>query len=140
MNTNPQTLTTPYQLLGGRDELVHDLVSVFYSHMAATEPELAKTHPLDENGLVSRETQQRFALFLIEWLGGAAHYSQKHGHPRLRMRHAHVPITVSQRDAWLRCMDHAMNECKITGEVRDFLDIRFAEVASFLQNRPNPSP
>lgn len=100
MNTTPQTLTTPYQLLGGGDELVRDLVSIFYSHMAKAEIELAKTHPLDENGLVASETQQRFALFLIQWLGGAAH----------------------------------------TGDLRDFLDVRFAEVASFLQNRPNPSP
>ena len=63
MNTTPQTLTTPYQLLGGGDELVRDLVSIFYSHMAKAEIELAKTHPLDENGLVASELNNALRCF-----------------------------------------------------------------------------
>jgi len=138
MNDTKRPLTTPYQLLGGNSELVQHLVRVFYARMAASEPELARTHPLDEAGLVAGEVQQRFALFLVEWLGGPADYSVRYGHPRLRMRHGHVPITVSLRDAWLRCMSYALDELTIAGEVRAFLDTRFAEVADFLRNQPEP--
>ena len=31
-------------------------------------------------------------------------------HPRLRRRHAHVPIDTEMRDAWVRCMSHALDE------------------------------
>lgn len=139
MNDTKQTLTTPYQLLGASEELVHHLVRVFYARMAATESDLAQTHQLDAAGLIAAEVQQRFALFLIEWLGGQAHYSGRYGHPRLRMRHGHVPITVALRDAWLRCMTYALDELNLRGEVRNFLDTRFAEVADFLRNQPEPN-
>jgi hemoglobin len=55
-----------------------------------------------------------------------------HGHPRLRMRHARVAIGPGLRDAWLRCMTRAMDDCGVTGRIRPFLDQRFAEVANFL--------
>ena len=69
------------------------------------------------------------------WLGGAADYSATHGHPRLRMRHGRVPVDPAMRDAWVRSMTAAMDALAITGDVREFLDGRFAEVATFLINR-----
>ena len=74
------------------------------------------------------------SLFLLGWLGGPAEYEARHGHPRLRMRHARVPIDLAMRDAWLRCMDQALTDCGVTGELRAFLDERFAHVANFLRN------
>ena len=74
------------------------------------------------------------AALLVGWLGGPQTYMQTHGHPRLRMRHGHVAIDVAMRDAWLRSMTAAMNDQGITGEVRAFLDARFAELADFLRN------
>ena len=38
------------------------------------------------------------------------------------------------RDAWLRAMGRALDEQGVTGDVRGFLDARFAEVANFLRN------
>jgi len=57
-------------------------------------------------------------LFLVEWLGGPSVYSPVHGHPRLRMRHAKVQVDVPMRDAWLRCMAHAMDDLAVIGDVR----------------------
>ena len=79
--------------------------------------------------------REAFALFLVEWLGGPNEYSAKHGHPRLRMRHAHVAVDASMRDAWLRCMTAALVHENVDDEVRDYLGRRFAEVADFLRNR-----
>ena len=38
------------------------------------------------------------------------------------------------RDAWLRCMQRAMEARGVTGGLRRFLDQRFAQVADFLRN------
>jgi hemoglobin len=50
------------------------------------------------------------------------------------MRHAKVPVDVAMRDAWLRCMTRALDDLAVSGDVRTFLDARFAEVADFLRN------
>ena len=55
---------------------------------------------LDDAGRVSRVARDRFALFLIGWLGGPQTYVETHGHPRLRMRHARVRVDSAARDAW----------------------------------------
>jgi hemoglobin len=126
---------TPYDLLGG-EPVVRRLVERFYAAMARDEPALARLHPCDEDGRVQRANQDRFALFLIGWLGGPQDYIAAHGHPRLRMRHARVAVDIAMRDAWLRAMTTALDEEGITGELRTFLDTRLAEVADFLRNRP----
>lgn len=110
------------------------LVERFYDVMSEREPVLARLHPCEPDGKVSRRSRDRFALFLIGWLGGPDDYVEQFGHPRLRMRHGAVPVDVAMRDAWLRCMQAAMNDEQVTGELRVFLDARFAEVADFLRN------
>ena len=123
-----------------------------YDRTDADEPALARLHQLDEHGHVSEGPRERFAIFLVEWLGGPTVYSPVHGHPRLRMRHGRVPVDVVMRDAWLRGMARAMDDLAIEGDVRRFLasslprflasspprflDARFAEVADFLRNVP----
>ena len=108
----------------------------FYDAMERDEPELTALHPCKSPGKVSDATRERFGLFLVGWLGGEQEYMRRFGHPRLRMRHAAVPINEAMRDAWLRAMSTALDEGKVEGEVRTFLDRRFAEVADFLRNRP----
>lgn len=110
------------------------LAARFYDHMDEDEPALARLHQLDEAGRVSAGARERFALFLVEWLGGPLLYSPVHGHPRLRMRHARVPIDGAMRDAWLRCMNAAMDDVGVPSHTRPFLAQRFAEVAEFLRN------
>jgi hemoglobin len=125
---------TPFALLGGADR-VRALVERFYDAMSDHEPALAALHRCDPDGKVARYSRDRFALFLIGWLGGPQDYTAQHGHPRLRMRHGRVPVDATMRDAWLRCMTLALDaDPAITGPVRGFLDARFAEVADFLRN------
>lgn len=132
-------MESPYALLGGRDAVL-SLAEAFYDAMERDEPELARLHELDgdpeRDGLrISRRTRDRFGLFLVGWLGGPQEYIERFGHPRLRMRHAHVPVDSAMRDAWLRCMATAMDARSVGGPVRGFLDHRFAEVADFLRNK-----
>lgn len=132
-NWVPSMEDMPFHRLGG-EQGVHALAEAFYDAMDANEPALARLHELDGHGKVARGIRERFGLFLIGWLGGPQHYIEKHGHPRLRMRHGHVPVDTAQRDAWLRCMQRAMDARGVKGNVRRFLDQRFAEVADFLRN------
>jgi hemoglobin len=126
---------TPFEVLGG-EAAVRTLGEHFYDVMDRDEPALARLHPLDAQGKVSRESRDRFTLFLIGWLGGPQDYIAQHGHPRLRMRHARVPVDIAMRDAWMRAMRTAMAETNTPAELRGFLETRFAEVADFLRNRP----
>jgi len=125
----------PFHRLGGEAGVTR-LAETFYDVMEAQEPALAALHQQDAPGKVSRGSRQRFALFLIGWLGGPQTYTERHGHPRLRMRHAKVPVDAAMRDAWLRAMAQAMDAVGVEPPVRRFLDARFAEVADFLRNRP----
>ena len=110
-------MTTPFEMLGG-EERVRALVERFYDLMGEREPELTRQHRCTPEGKVDRGSRDRFALFLIGWLGGPQHYIEQHGHPRLRMRHGRVPVNVAMRDAWLRAMTAAMDAEGVTGEVR----------------------
>jgi hemoglobin len=130
----PPQLDTPFALVGGR-EVVERLAARFYEVMERDEPALAALHRQGQGG-IDPEVKQRFALFLVGWLGGPQEYMERHGHPRLRMRHGRVAVSAAMRDAWLRCMARALDDCEIAGHVRAFLDQRFAEVATFLLNTP----
>jgi hemoglobin len=124
--------TTPFDAIGG-EAPIRQLVERFYDEMEAHEPELAALHPI-EDGRISRAARERFALFLIGWLGGPEDYVARYGHPRLRMRHGRVAVNVRTRDAWLRSMQRALDAQSLAPELRGFLDARFAEVADFLRN------
>jgi hemoglobin len=124
---------SPYHRIGD-EPAVRALVTRFYDHVDADEPSLARLHEHDEQGHVSAAARERFALFLVEWLGGPMVYSPTHGHPRLRMRHARLPIDAAMQQAWLRCMGRAMDDVGVDGELREFLDARFAEIAGNLRN------
>jgi len=126
------TLDSPFERLGGR-EVVLTLAERFYDLMERNEPELAALHAM-EAGRIARGSRDRFGLFLVGWLGGPQDYMDQHGHPRLRMRHAHVPVDVAMRDAWLRCMNAAMSETAMDPNLRGYLEQRFGEVADFLRN------
>jgi hemoglobin len=43
-------------------------------------------------------------------------------------------VNIAMRDAWLRSMSAAMDAEGVTGELRAFLEDRFAQVADFMRN------
>lgn len=130
---------TPFEALGGAsagEEKIRALVEDFYDAMGEHEPALARLHPCEPEGRVDQGSRDRFALFLIGWLGGPQHYMERHGHPRLRMRHGKVPVNSGMRDAWMRSMVRALDKQEITGDVRGFMEAKLGEVADFLRNQP----
>src|SRR2546423_8483449 len=78
----------------GGEPVFRELVERFYGRVAA-DPVLRAIYPeADLSGATERLT-----LFLIQYWGGPATYSQVRGHPRLRMRHPPFAIGGPERDA-----------------------------------------
>jgi hemoglobin len=122
---------TAYELMGG-DAAVRRLVDRFYDLMD-TAPEAAGIRALHAKNLkVSRE---KLHLFLTGWLGGPQLYMDRYGPPMLRARHLPFPIGAKERDAWLWCMNRALDEQEMPAMVRDFLSVRFREVADHMRNQ-----
>lgn len=84
-----------YDRVGGH-ETFRRLAEKFYVGVAG-DPELRALYPPGDLG----PAEMRFRMFLEQYWGGPATYSQERGHPRLRMRHAPFKVTIAQRDRWL---------------------------------------
>ena len=129
----------PYEILGG-EPAVRRLVDRFYDLMDET-PELyviRKLHPQDLSG-----SREKLFMFLSGWLGGPQRYVQKHGHPQLRARHLPFAIGTDERDAWITCMKHAMEDCGIEEGMRAWLLKSLFGTADWMRNRrdePGGSP
>lgn len=134
MTDSGNNASTPFERIGGEAN-VRALAERFYDAMDEHEPALAALHLL-EDGKVSRAARDKFALFLIGWLGGPQEYMRLHGHPRLRMRHGHLAVTQGMRDAWMRSMRIALAHDSVEETLRVFLDEKLGDVADFLRNRP----
>ncbi len=122
---------TPFDAIGGADG-VKQLVEQFYDYMDSVQEyaDIRGLHPED-----LKSSREKLYEFLTGWLGGPPLYINKHGHPRLRARHAPFPIGESERDQWLSCMHQAMDRCNIQGDLRSFLNTRFRHVADFMRNQ-----
>ena len=87
------------------------IVERFYEVVAA-DPLLRPLYP-EEDLTPARE---RLTLFLEQYWGGPRTYSDRRGHPRLRMRHAPFPIGLAERDAWLTAMRSGVDAAGLTPE------------------------
>ena len=113
--TDPQPGPTLYDLVGGEDTF-RRLVARFYAGVAA-DPVLRPLYPDEDLG----PAEERLRLFLMQYWGGPHTYSDRRGHPRLRMRHAPFSIGPIERDAWLRCMRLAVDEAGLSDQHREQL-------------------
>ncbi len=126
-----ETSPTPYELLGG-EAGIRRLVDRFYDLMD-TAPEARHVRALHATSL--RQSREKLFLFLTGWTGGPPVYIEKHGHPRLRMRHFPFAIGARERDEWLWCMDRALDEQEIPAALRARLRERLHALADHMRNQ-----
>lgn len=119
-----------YEEVGG-EEFFSRLVKRFYEGVAS-EPLLRTLYP--EGNLAPAEDNLR--EFLIQYWGGPGTYSERRGHPRLRMRHAPYPIGEAERDAWLRTMRQALDGMDLDPELEERLWGYLHRAAYSLVNAP----
>jgi hemoglobin len=122
-----------YDLIGG-GEALRSLVDRFYDLMDSA-PEAAHIRVLHPASL--QQSREKLYMFLSGWSGGPSLYVERFGHPRLRQRHMPFPIGVVERDEWLWCMQHALDDSQIPVATIEFLKSRFAEIADFMRNQQN---
>ena len=123
---------TAYEALGG-DAVLRAIVDHFYDLMES-ETEYAALYAVHPKP--TTRARDRLYEFLSGRLGGPNLYMERHGHPRLRMRHMPFAIGPAERDQWVACMDRAMEECAVHPELRTMLTGFFTGVAAHMQNRP----
>ncbi|MEP6766025.1 MAG: group II truncated hemoglobin [Gemmatimonadaceae bacterium] len=128
--THP-TPSTHFEQLGG-DAGIRILVDRFYDLMDSA-PEAKNVRSLHAASL--KHSREKLIMFLTGWTGGPPVYVEKVGPPMLRMRH--MPFAISPRESkeWLWCMDHALNDQDIPNELREFLRVKFHELAAHMVNR-----
>ncbi|MTD56851.1 globin [Amycolatopsis pithecellobii] len=100
-----------YAAVGG-EPTFRKIVARFYAEVA-TDEVLRPLYPEEDLG----PAEERLRLFLMQYWGGPQTYSQRRGHPRLRMRHAPFTIGPIERDAWLRAMRVAVDEAQLPPEL-----------------------
>ena len=93
-----------YDEVGGHDTFVR-LVNAFYRGVA-TDPVLKPMYPEEDLAPAA----ERLTLFLEQYWGGPTTYSERRGHPRLRMRHLPFHVNPDARDRWLQHMRAAVDE------------------------------
>lgn len=119
---------TVYEAVGGRP-FFDALVDRFYDRVE-TDALLRPLYPEDLT-----EPRAHTAGFLAQyWGGGTGHYSDKRGHPRLRMRHAPFVIGVEEARAWYGHMEAALREAGLPPAVEDQMLDYFATAAAHMVN------
>lgn len=112
------------------EEPFRRIVHAFYQGVAE-DPELRALYPEQDLG----PAEERLATFLIQYWGGPSTYSQRRGHPRLRMRHADFHIDAAARDLWLKHMRAAVDGAGLAEADRDELWAYLEYAANFMVNR-----
>ncbi len=95
-----------FQAAGGEDGL-RQLVDTFFDRMGSDErfATIYALHPEDKT--ISRD---KLARFLCGWLNGPELFSKKYGPIKIPSAHAHLRVGPDEREAWLRCMELAIEE------------------------------
>jgi hemoglobin len=135
VNTNEPVVSageagSVYEAVGG-EETFRRLVDTFYAGVAG-DPVLRAIYPEDDLGPAA----ERLRMFLIQYWGGPTTYSERRGHPRLRMRHARFAIGVAAHDAWLRHMRASLDELALAPDYDEALWRYFTMAAASLRNVP----
>ena len=118
-----------FERVGG-EAFFDQLAAQFYVGVR-TDPVLLALYP-EPDDLAGAE--RRLALFLTQYWGGPATYSDERGHPRLRMRHAPYAIDDGMRDRWMTHMAQALQVCVSSPEIAAEMHDYFVRAADHMRN------
>jgi len=118
-----------YELIGGA-ETIRKLVEAFYPKVQA-HPRLSPLFPEDINPVMEKQY-----MFLTQFFGGPSLFSDEYGHPMMRARHMHFPITEQLAGDWLGCMREAMRDIGMPDDVAEALIQRLSGPAYHFVNTP----
>ena len=122
------TDVTVFSALGG-EPFFERLVGGFY-RLVGGDPLLRPLYPEDD----LEPAAERLRLFLVQYWGGPATYSERRGHPRLRMRHAPFAIDDAAAGRWLAHMRTSLDEQALAPELDELLWEYFSAAAAAMVN------
>ncbi len=129
------TAQTPYQILG--EAGIRQLCDTFYDIMDSA-PEAAAIRRMHASDLGPMKA--RLAEYLTGWMGGPPVYAQKYGSVCMTEPHAPFRIGPEERDAWLWCMQRALEQTGASEELRSMLEVPLQRIAAAVQNRDDSAP
>lgn len=118
---------TIFEAIGGQSS-VDKIVSSLYKHIGKNE-KLLPIFPAD-----LEESARKQRLFLTQFFGGPPLYFEDRGHPMLRRRHMDFEITHERKEAWLACMNKALQEAEIEEPYRSAIFQRLTMTAEHMVN------
>lgn len=127
---------TPYAALGG-EPVVRALVARFYALMDIL-PEARACRAVHPPSLARAE--EKLFEYLTGWLGGPPLYTDKYGHPRLRMRHFVAPIGRAEIEGWLLCFHQAWGEIVAPSPLAATLLEKIDALGWHMANQPEDQP
>lgn len=117
-----------FRRLGG-EEPFWRIARAFYVRVER-DPDLRPMFPADLEAPIRNQAE-----FLMQYFGGPQKYSERKGHPRLRMRHMSFAIDQAARDRWLGHMLAALEDAGIPEPERAEMRRYFEHASTFLMNR-----
>ena len=118
---------TVYDRVGG-SEWFYQLLEFFYEDVIRRD-EIRGLYPDDLT-----DSKKNTADFLIQYWGGPSSYSERRGHPRLRMRHAPYAIGEYQKESWLASMRFALDQMEPAKEINEAMTEYFLMAADHMRN------
>jgi hemoglobin len=132
MNSNSYGQDDASFLAAGGFEGIKKLVDAFYDAMD-TLPQAQTVRDMHSSDL--EESRDKLTRFLTGWLGGPKLFSEKYGPIRIPVAHRHLEIGPAERDAWLACMQVAVNAQPYPQDFRDYLMTQLYVPAERSRNR-----
>lgn len=133
MNAPPDETETFYDQVGGRATFAA-LIGGFFDEVRA-DPIVGPIYPADD--WAGAETRLR--LFYEQFWGGPHGYSESRGAPMLKMRHMSYTITPAVAQAWVGCMERAVDRLGLPDEAAEELRAYALRAAAYLINADEPS-
>lgn len=109
-------------LAAGELEGITQLVNDFYDVMDS-EPEYLTIRNMHPDDLA--ESRKKLIYFLSGWLGGQRLYSEHYGSISIPFAHKHLVVDSDEKNAWLSCMQKAVEKQPFSDEFKVYIMEQF---------------
>jgi hemoglobin len=116
-----------YDTIG--EERLNNLVEAFYDKVFNSE---LISHLFKSS--TPEDIKQKQKLFLTQFFGGPALYTEQVGPPKMRQRHFPHKITEEAKEEWLKCMKEAIQELEWDDRSKYVLYSMFPKLAGHMVN------
>lgn len=116
----------------GGEQGVKQLVDAFYHYMD-TLPDAAQVRAMHSSDLT--ESKAKLTTFLVGWMGGPSRYAEMYGSINIPGAHRHLDIGLAEKDAWLLCMQKALDDQPYEETFKRYVMVQLSFPAEMCRNR-----